>query len=219
MNKWKCSICGYIHDEATDGAFSALPQGWVCPWCKAAQSAFVQQGAAPAPAPVVDRTQLESTEQELSALELSVICSNLAKGCEKQYLPAEAEQFTKLADYFKGQEPAPAQGSMADLLTLVEEDLAQTAPLAAAVAAEHADRGALRAHTWCVKVSAMLQSLLERYQEVGDAMLAGTGVYVCTICGFIYVGDTLPALCPVCKVPNYKFEEIKGEITWRNYMQ
>ena len=38
----------------------------------------------------------------------------------------------------------------------------------------------------------------------------GTGVYVCTICGFIYVGDELPAICPVCKVTNRKFEKIKG---------
>ncbi len=219
MNTWKCSVCGYIHDEAKDGAFSALPQGWVCPWCKAAKTAFVQEGATLAAQPAIDRSQLQADERALSALELSAICSNLAKGCEKQHLPAQAAQFTTLATHLKGKEPAPASGSMADLLTLVEKDLNETAPLVAAIASEHADRGALRAYTWNVKVSTMLQSLLERYQEVGDAMLADTGVYVCTICGFIYVGKELPALCPVCKVPNYKFEEIKGEIKWRNYMQ
>ncbi len=219
MNKWKCSICGYIHDEASDGAFAALPQGWVCPWCKAAKSAFAQEGTAPEATPAADRSALEGTETELSPLALSALCSNLAKGCEKQYLPEEAAQFTALADYFKRQEPAPEQGSMADLLTLVEQDLAETAPLVAEIASEHGDRGALRAYTWCVRVSTLLQSLLERYQEVGDAMLADTGVYVCTICGFVHIGSELPALCPVCKVPNYKFEEIKGEIKWRNYMQ
>lgn len=41
-------------------------------------------------------------------------------------------------------------------------------------------------------------------------MFEGTGVYVCTICGFIYVGDELPEICPVCKVTNRKFEKIKG---------
>ncbi len=219
MNKWKCSVCGYIHDEAKDGPFAALPQGWKCPWCKAEKSAFVQEGAPAPAAPAADRSLLEGDEIELSALELSALCSNLAKGCEKQYLPAEAEQFTALATYFKAEEPAPRSGSMADLLVLVEKDLSETAPLVAEIAGEHHDRGALRAHTWNVKVSTMLQSLLERYQEVGDAMLANSGVYVCTICGFVYVGSELPALCPVCKVPNYKFEEIEGEITWRNYMQ
>ncbi len=219
MSQWKCSVCGYIHDEAKDGPFSALPANWVCPWCKAEKSAFVQEGAEPAAQKAVDRSALDGAEKELSALELSVLCSNLAKGCEKQYLPSEAEQFTALAAHFKAQEPAPAHGSMGDLLALVEKDLNETAPLVAAIAAEHGDRGALRAYTWGVKVSTLLQSLLERYQEVGDAMLANSGVYVCTICGFIYVGSELPALCPVCKVPNYKFEEIEGDIKWRNYMQ
>ncbi len=38
--------------------------------------------------------------------------------------------------------------------------------------------------------------------------------YVCTVCGYIYEGESLPEdyRCPVCKVPASKFEEIKGEI-------
>jgi Fe-S-cluster-containing hydrogenase component 2 len=34
---------------------------------------------------------------------------------------------------------------------------------------------------------------------------------VCTICGFVFVGDNPPELCPVCKVPNWKFEKVGGE--------
>ena len=56
----------------------------------------------------------------------------------------------------------------------------------------------------------MLNSLLKRYEQEGDAMLENTGVYVCTICGFVYVGDSAPELCPVCKVPDWKFEKIEG---------
>lgn len=41
-------------------------------------------------------------------------------------------------------------------------------------------------------------------------MIENTGVYVCTICGFIYIGDTPPDLCPVCKVQNWKFEKVEG---------
>ena len=44
----------------------------------------------------------------------------------------------------------------------------------------------------------------------GDVMLENTGIYVCTICGFVYIGDDLPEVCPVCKVPNRKFERIGG---------
>ena len=41
-------------------------------------------------------------------------------------------------------------------------------------------------------------------------MLENTGVYVCTICGFIYIGDKLPDVCPVCKVPNWNLKRLKG---------
>ena len=33
---------------------------------------------------------------------------------------------------------------------------------------------------------------------------------VCPICGFVYVGNTPPELCPVCKVPSRKLEKIGG---------
>ena len=32
MNKYKCTICGYIYDEAVEGTkFEDLPDSWVCP--------------------------------------------------------------------------------------------------------------------------------------------------------------------------------------------
>ena len=37
-------------------------------------------------------------------------------------------------------------------------------------------------------------------------MLQNTGVGVCSVCGFVYVGDEPPQLCPVCKVPAWKFD-------------
>ena len=41
-------------------------------------------------------------------------------------------------------------------------------------------------------------------------MLADTEIWICTACGFIYIGETPPELCPVCKVPSWKFEKIEG---------
>ena len=56
----------------------------------------------------------------------------------------------------------------------------------------------------------MVQSLLARYEKEGEAFLEENDVWVCTVCGFIYVGKSAPALCPVCKVPDWKFEKIEG---------
>ena len=41
MKKWKCSVCGYIYDEAKEGVpFDKLPEDWTCPQCGAPKSAF-----------------------------------------------------------------------------------------------------------------------------------------------------------------------------------
>ena len=100
---------------------------------------------------------------------------------------------------------------MDKLLELIERDLNEGFPAAnAAAQAEPRDRGALCALTWSEKVTRIQKSLLERWGKEGDAMLANTGVWVCTICGFIYIGDEPPTLCPVCKGPSWKFEKAEG---------
>ena len=43
MGKWKCSVCGYIYDEAEEGVpFADLSEDWTCPQCGAPRSAFNQ---------------------------------------------------------------------------------------------------------------------------------------------------------------------------------
>lgn len=209
MSKYVCSICGYIHDEATGVEWGNLGDDWVCPLCKADKSAFQNQNAQQQAAPVEAILELDDDLRELSVLEMSILCSNLAKGCEKQYQGEEAELFTKLSAYFKAAAPA-VDGDMGALTALVDDDLTQHMTLANQIAMAHGDRGAQRALVWSEKVTMMLQSLLKRYAQEGEAMLAHTNVYVCTICGFIYIGDTPPELCPVCKVPSWKFERVEG---------
>lgn len=38
--------------------------------------------------------------------------------------------------------------------------------------------------------------------------------YVCTICGYVYTGETPPEFCPQCKAPASKFKEVQGEMTF-----
>ena len=72
--------------------------------------------------------------------------------------------------------------------------------------------GALRALVWSEKDTRMLQSLLRRYQSEGERMLAHSGVYVCSVCGFVYVGDAPPELCPVCTGSGGKVERAERRI-------
>ncbi|NLP00362.1 MAG: rubredoxin [Clostridiaceae bacterium] len=221
MCKYVCSICGFIYDEAKGipeagiapgTAWEDIPEDWVCPLCGATKSEFNKQGeqtrtAEKKPLPVIEHS---GDMKELSPLEVSVICTNLARGCEKQYKLKEAELFYELADYFKAITAPYKDPSYNKLIDLVEKDLEEGIPNAKAISSDAKDRGALRALTWGEKVTRILNSLLTRYQKEGEAMLQNTGVYVCTICGFIYTGDTPPDLCPVCKVPDWKFEKVEG---------
>ncbi|NLM20713.1 MAG: rubredoxin [Peptococcaceae bacterium] len=220
MGKYVCSVCSYIYDEAEgipeEGfapgtKWEELPDDWVCPLCGASKEEFEKQGESVAPAEKKPQAVLKSADiKELSPLEMSALCTNLARGCEKQYKAEEAALFMELADYFKSVSAPAENPGFSKLLELIEKDLEEAFPNANAVASEAKDRGALRALVWSEKVTRILKSLLARYQKEGDAMLENTGVYVCTICGFVYIGDTLPEVCPVCKVPNWKFEKVEG---------
>lgn len=46
MARYECTVCGYIHDEATEGAWADLPGDWTCPVCGAAKSDFKKVEAA-----------------------------------------------------------------------------------------------------------------------------------------------------------------------------
>ncbi len=210
MSKWICGICGYVYDEEKEGTpFSELPNGWVCPLCGADKTAFAEQkpqAAKPATAPI----RLEGDMKELSAGELAAVCSNLARGCEKQYRDKEADLFRELADFFTAAAPPVPNAGLDDLIALIEQDLNEGYPALNGEARAASDRGAQRICVWGEKVTRMLDSLLNRYRREGEAFLQDTQVWVCTVCGFVYVGDKAPELCPVCKVPAWKFEKVEG---------
>ncbi len=207
MKQYVCSVCGYIHEETAGGKWGDLPDGWKCPLCGAGKDAFKSKEETSTARNTLEKPYVE---KELSPMEMSIICSNLARGCEKQYLMKEAGDFKKLAEFFRSKAAPVQESSTAKLLELIEWDLSVGYPYGNAIAGEKPDRGALRCQVWSEKVTRMLQSLLTRYEAEGEKMLENTGVWVCTICGFVYVGDKAPELCPVCKVPAWKFEKVEG---------
>ena len=218
MKQYVCSICSYTYDEAKGipeagiapgTKWEELPEDWKCPLCGADKAQFKEKGEQ---AKQTSEMEKPHVEKALSAMEMSIICSNLARGCEKQYMPAQAEEFRKLADFFRGEAEPVQEASTKKLLALIEHDLTVGYPYGNAVAGEKPDRGALRCQVWSEKVTRMLKSLLTRYESEGEKMLENTGVWVCTVCGFVYVGDSAPELCPVCKVPSWKFEKAEGRV-------
>lgn len=208
--KYVCQICGYIYDDAKEKVpFEELPDDWKCPLCGAAKSDFKPEANGDEKKVVTAIEQVEADLEKLSAGQLAALCSNLARGCEKQYKQEEADLFKQLADYFTAAVPAVNDASVEKLAKELQTDADNYAAVRATADA-NADRGAARVCVWGEKVTRMLSSLVNRYLNEGEAMLKDTNIWVCTTCGFVYIGDTPPELCPVCKVPNWKFEKIEG---------
>ena len=208
--KYICQICGYVYDDAKEKVpFAELPDDWKCPLCGAAKSDFKPEANGNEKKVVTAIEPMEADLEKLSAGQLVALCSNLARGCEKQYKQEEADLFKQLADYFTAVVPAVNDASVEKLAKELQTD-AENYAAVRATADANADRGAARVCVWGEKVTRMLSSLVNRYLNEGEAMLKDTNIWVCTTCGFVYIGDTPPELCPVCKVPDWKFEKIEG---------
>lgn len=210
--KYVCKICGYIYDEEqTNVAFNDLPDNWACPLCAARKEDFQ-----PLEDKTLDNKKTRSTSihklEELSFGELSAVFSNLAKGCEKQYMFEEQKNYQVLADYFATLVEPVNNASVQQLTKKITKNLEEDYADVHDIASSHQDRGTLRVCVWGEKVTRILNSLLARYEKEGEEFLKNTHVWVCTTCGFVYVGDQAPALCPVCKVPDWKFEKIGGQL-------
>lgn len=209
--KYVCKVCGYVYDDEQQAVpFADLPDSWVCPLCGAAKSDFEPQGSSGSAAEKPkEAVKIDDDMRKLSVGELSAVCSNLARGCEKQYKQEESALFTKLAKYFADITPAEETADAAEMAKRIQSNLENGYVDIQSTAGEQKDRGALRVCVWGEKVTRILNGLLQRYEKEGEGFLANTGIWVCTTCGFVFVGDNPPELCPVCKVPAWKFEKIE----------
>lgn len=215
MAKYRCTICGYIYDESLGAAeygiapgtkFSDLSDDFTCPMCGAEKVMFELLEEESQEPKVKRDIKLEHNDVELSPIEISIICSNLARGCEKQYQNDEAAKFHKLADLFKDISDKPKSATIESLKSTLKLDMDTLFPYVMEVAKDEKDRGALRALTWSEKVTKILYSILNSYEKNGKALLDDNKIWLCTICGYIYIGKEPLERCPVCKVPNSKFE-------------
>lgn len=226
MSKYVCTVCGFVYDEeagipdkgiAPGTKWQDLPENWVCPLCGAAKAEFKMQqddkarigGHSLHGVTIQEDGEKMETLQELAFGEISTLCSNLEKGCEKQYLAEEAALFHELAEYYKSRNKTDVEYAVSDLLGAVSRDLSGNYPEALAAAAVKYDRGALRALVWGEKATRILSSLLKRYESEKNEFLENAQVYVCDICGFVYIGDEAPEICPVCKVPRIKINPLQ----------
>lgn len=137
---------------------------------------------------------------------LPVIFSNLRQAAEKQQELALADSFNSMALKFDTKKSKTT--TLSELKEKVTTDLSRIYPELQADAADIGDRGVMRALKWGQKVASIQKALINRYETKGEALLEGKSLFVCEACGFIYLGDTVPEICPVCKAPASRFSKI-----------
>ena len=129
--------------------------------------------------------------------------------------PGLAGRFKAMALYLSAavageMETKPLEDILSEVQTSLKEDTSNRIPAAKKAAEKTGNRGPLRALTWGAKVAAIQSSVIARYLKSREELLEGDKqIYVCDACGFIYVGNEAPDLCPVCKAPSSRFSEWK----------
>ncbi len=211
MKKYRCTICGYIYDEAKEKVkFVDLPDDWKCPLCGAPKSLFEEVKEEKEEIKDVSKAEVieevDDDLRELSNYEISLIFSNLARGCEKQYLEEEKDLFRELSKYYEGLEEDKT-GSLDDVINMVNSDI-NSFSKAMEVFSKYDDRGAKRVVNWANKSTNIMKVVIDTYKEKGIDYIKNTKIWVCDICGFVYIGDNPPKVCPVCKVPSLKILEV-----------
>lgn len=210
MKKYRCTICGYIYDESKENVkFSDLPEDWKCPLCGAPKNLFEEIVEDNQTVEVTKETEVITEDNDLRELsndEIAYICSNLAKACDKQYLEEEKGLYLELFEYFKSKDIN--NGSINNLIEMFNND-ANLLNDAFNIVNNYDDSGAKRVLTWATKTNNIINSIIKDYSVKGIEYIKNNKIWVCDICGFVFIGDVPPQVCPICKVPNFKILEVE----------
>lgn len=200
MTKFICQICGYVHE--------GIEPPEACPLCGAPKSMFKRADVTTEKIQKTSTTLTETTDG-LTVIEKSVVLTELANGCDKQHKLEARDILLDLGEQYRTVAKKPIKASFKELAATIGKQLDTDYPQITEIAMKAGDRGALRVLTWGGKGTMSQKAILDRYLQEGDSMLNGQNIYVCPICGFIYIGTQAPDKCPVCSIPPWRFEIIK----------
>ena len=218
MEKWKCSVCGYIHE-------GPLPADFVCPICKQPASKFVKIEDAPAPAATAknpyagtktEKNLWDAFAGESQARNKYTYFASVAKKAGYEQIAA---LFLKTADNEKEHAKLwfKALGELGDtaenLLHAAEGESYEWTDMYARMAREADEEGFHDLAEQFRGVAAIEKSHEERYRKLLQNVesksvfeKAGITLWECRNCGHMVLSTTAPEVCPVCKHPQSFFE-------------
>ena len=215
MEKWKCTVCGYIHE-------GPMTPDFVCPVCKQPASKFVriEEAAAPAKNPYAgtktEKNLWEAFAGESQARNKYTYFASVAKKAGFEQIAAlflqtaeNEKEHAKL--WFK------ALGELGDtaenLLHAAEGENAEWTDMYDRMAREADEEGFHDLAEQFRGVAAIEKSHEERYRTLLKNVetrtvfeKSGVTIWECRNCGHLVVGTKAPEECPVCKHPQSYFE-------------
>lgn len=213
MEKWKCTVCGYIHE-------GPLPADFRCPVCKQPAEKFVKIEDAPAKSKYAgtktEKNLMEAFAGESQARNKYTYFASVAKKAGYEQIAA---LFLETADNEKEHAKLwfKALGELGDtaenLLHAAEGESYEWTDMYARMAKEADEEGFHDLAEQFRGVAAIEKRHEERYRALlknveTKQVFAKSGVTVweCRNCGHIVVSAEAPEICPVCKHPQAFFE-------------
>lgn len=216
MEKWKCTVCGYIHE-------GSMTEDFICPVCKQPASKFVKiedAPAAPAKNPYAgtrtEKNLLEAFSGESQARNKYTYFASVAK---KQGYEQIAALFLQTAENEKEHAKLwfKALGELGDtpenLLHAAAGENYEWTDMYDRMAREADEEGFHELAEQFRGVAAIEKAHEERYRALlrnvetkGVFEKSGVQVWECRNCGHLVMGTRAPEVCPVCKHPQSYFE-------------
>ena len=215
MEKWKCSVCGYVHE-------GPLPPDFTCPICRQPASAFVRVEEAP----IQGSARYAGTKTEKN-LEEAFSGESQARNKYTFFAKvAQREGYEQLAELFlttARNEQAHAEmwfealggigGTAANLLAAAEGENYEWTDMYARMAADADEEGFPEMAEKFRQVAAIEKAHEERYRKLLHNVemqqvfaKSGQTMWECRVCGHLVVGTEAPAVCPVCSHSQSYFE-------------
>ena len=215
MEKWRCTVCGYIHE-------GPLPKDFTCPRCKQPASAFVPvreeavKGAGKYAGTKTEKNLEEAFSGESQARNKYTFFAAVAQSEGYEQL---AELFLKTARNEQEharvwfQELGHIGVTAENLLAAAEGENFEWTDMYDRMAREADEEGFHDLAERFRKVGAIEKRHEERYRKLLDNVQmkqvfekSGQAMWECRICGHIVVGTKAPDVCPVCKYSQSYFE-------------
>ena len=208
MEKWRCTVCGYIHE-------GPLPADFVCPKCRQGADKFTKMKN-PYEGTKTEKNLMEAFAGESMARNKYTYFASVAKKAGYEQIAAifletaeNEKEHAKL--WFK------ALGGLGtceeNLLHAAEGENFEWTDMYYRMAIEADEEGFTELAERFRKAAAIEKSHEDRYRKLLNNIetktvfeKSGVTMWECRNCGHIVIGTSAPEICPVCNHPQSFFE-------------